>query len=131
MQDETTFETIFFRYLMGAAALAMFAAIGVYAYLGTFSRPLSDDYCEAVITNRSNPISAVIDRYTEGQWRAANRYSNLMFVGFGELLGENNLPITTAAMVLLLPMGLSWSVYEFRRFFKVEWTLQTDCFLGA
>jgi hypothetical protein len=125
------FESVFFRYLMAAAALAMFAAIGVYAYLGTFSRHLSDDYCEAVATKRSNPISAVIDRYTDGQWRAANRYSNLMFVGFGELLGENNLPITTAAMVILLPIGLSWSVYEFRRFFKVEWTLQTDCFLGA
>ncbi len=124
-------ENIFFRYLMTAAALAMFTAIGVYAYLGTFSRHLSDDYCEAVITNRSNPIRAVIDRYTEGQWRAANRYSNLMFVGFGELLGENNLPITTAAMVMLLPIGLSWSVYEFRRFLKVRWPLQTDCFLGA
>jgi hypothetical protein len=125
------FESVFFRYLMTAAALAMFAAIGVYAYLGTFSRHLSDDYCEAVRTNRSNPISAVIDRYTEGQWRAANRYSNLMFVGFGELLGENNLPITTVAMLILLPIGLSWSVYEFRRFFKVQWPLQVDCFLGA
>jgi hypothetical protein len=125
------FESVFFRYLMTAAALAMFVAIGVYAYLGTFSRHLSDDYCEAVRANRSNPISAVIERYTDGQWRAANRYSNLMFVGFGELLGENNLPITTVAMVILLPIGLSWSVYEFRRFFKVQWPLQTDCFLGA
>jgi hypothetical protein len=125
------FESVFFRYLMAAAALAMLIAIGVYAYLGTFSRYLSDDYCEAVITNRSNPISAVIDRYTEGQWRAANRYSNLMFVGFGELLGENNLPIITTMMVILLPIGLSWSAYEFRRFLKVRWPLQTDCFLGS
>jgi hypothetical protein len=124
-------EGVFIRYLMGAAALAMFVAIAVYAYLGIFSRPLSDDYCEAVKTNNSNPVSAVIDRYTEGQWRAANRYSNLMFVGFGELLGKNNLPITTMMMLILFPLGLSWSIHEFRRFFKVHWPLQMDCFLGA
>jgi hypothetical protein len=131
MQFETgKFENIFFRSIMGACVLAMLTVMGVYAYLGTFSRYLSDDYCEAVRVNHTNPLDAVIDRYTDGQWRAANRYSNLMFVGFGEWLGENNLPLVTVLMVLLWPLGLAWGVYEFRKFFKVTWPIQVDVFLG-
>lgn len=131
MQFETRkFENIFFRSIMGGCVLAMLTVMGVYAYLGTFSRYLSDDYCEAVKVNHTNPVRAVIDRYTDGQWRAANRYSNLMFVGFGEWLGENNLPVVTVLMVLLWPAGLAWSVYEFRKFFKVHWPIQVDLFLG-
>jgi hypothetical protein len=128
---QKNFGSAFFRPVMGACALAMLAAIGVYAYLGTFSRYLSDDYCEANFVNKDGPVIAVIDRYVAGEWRAANRYSNLLFVGFGELLGEHNMPITTAGMVLLWPIGLSWSVHEFRKLFKVDWPVQTDCFLGA
>ncbi len=123
-------ETVFFRYIMGLCAFAMLVAIGVYAYLGIFSRYLSDDYCEAVVVKHSNPVGAVLERYTDGSWRAANRYSNLMFVGFSEWLGPNNMQITMSSMVLLWAIGLSWSVRECRKLFNVNWSLQTDCFLG-
>lgn len=124
------YKIVFFHYLMGGCALAMLAAIGVYAYLGTFSRYLSDDYCEADRVNQSNPIAAVIERYKDGSWRAANRYSNLMFAGFSEWLGPNNMQITMSSMVLLWAVGLAWSAHEFRKFFKINWPLQVDCFLG-
>ncbi len=125
------FETIVFRYVMGLCVFAMLIAIGVYAYLGTFSRYLSDDYCEAVEVSHTNPVSAVIKRYTAGDWRAANRYSNLMFVGFSEWLGPNNMQITMSSMVLFWVIGLAWSMHEFRKFFKIDWSLQADCFLGV
>jgi hypothetical protein len=128
--DTAKLDAVFFRYIMGACALAMLVALGVYAYLGTFSRYLSDDYCEAVRVNRSSPVSAVIERFSAGDWRAANRYSNLLFVGFGELLGPNNMQITMASMVVFWAIGLAWSVHESRKFLNVNWTLQTDCFLG-
>lgn len=127
--DFKKFKTIFFHYFMGLSALAMFIAIGVYAYLGSFSRYLSDDYCEAVST-RHSIIGGVLERYEDGSWRAANRYSNLLFVGFSELLGENSMPITTTTMIMLWSVGLCWSVYEFRKLFKFNWSFQTDCFLG-
>lgn len=128
--DLRKFEVIFFRYMMGLCALAMLAAIGVYAYLGTFSRYLSDDYCEAVRVREYNPVGAVIERYQDGSWRAANRYSNLMFVGFSEWLGPNNMQITMSSMVILWAVGLAWSTHEFRKILKINWPFQTDCFLG-
>jgi hypothetical protein len=121
---------IFFRYLVSAGALAMMVVLAVYAYLGTFSRYLSDDYCEAVRVNRSSPVSAVIERFSAGDWRAANRYSNLLFVGYGELLGPDNMQITMALMVVLWGVGLACSVHQTRKFFNLNWPVQTDCFLG-
>ena len=62
----------FFRsgvFLLVAATLAYVAVI---AYLGTFSRYMSDDYCEAVSTKSSSPLTAVITRYEAGDCRAGD-----------------------------------------------------------
>ncbi len=107
--------------------LAYFAVI---AYLGSFSRYVADDYCEAVRVNSSSPFSAVIERYSVGTWRSANRYSNILFVGFSERLGENNLQVTITGMIVLWFAGLVWGAREFRKFLKINWSFQTDLFLG-
>lgn len=124
------FEEIIFRYILMICVFAMFVAIGAYAYLGTFSRYLADDYCEAVSVSKNSPIIAVIDRYTAGAWRAANRYSNLLMVGVTERFGNHNMQVTNVAMVLLWAIGLSWVVHELRRLFKVDWFLHFDIFWG-
>ncbi|MCC7119402.1 MAG: hypothetical protein IT310_12830 [Anaerolineales bacterium] len=129
--DLNKFERGLFRYVVPLGVIALLFVVGVYAYLGVFSRYWSDDYCETVRNqNASSPITAILQRYEEGSWRAANRYSNLTFVGFSEWLGPNNLPITITGMVLLWALGLSWSVSEFRQFFKTDWNFSTDIFLG-
>jgi hypothetical protein len=59
MQFETSkFETVFFRSIMGLCIFAVLGVMGVYVYLGTFSRYLSDDYCEAVKVHHTNPAVA-------------------------------------------------------------------------
>lgn len=133
MSSETSkFESRFFRYAMSACAVAMLIAIGMYAYLGTFSRYLADDYCEAVRVIESSPIAAVVERYTAENWpRATIRFSNLLFVGFSEQLGKNNMPITIFSMIFLWAAGLIWSVRELRKFLKIDWYFQTDLFVGA
>lgn len=124
--------THIFRYVIGACAFSMLAAIVMYAYLGTFSRYLSDDYCEAVRFKDSSPVAAVIERYTSENWpRATMRYSNLLLIGFSELMGKNNMPITIAAMVLLWAANLAWCVHETRKYFKIDWFYQIDIFLGT
>ena len=125
-----SYKTLFFKYMIWLCALAMLSVIGVYSYLGTYSRYLADDYCEAVRINRSSPVSAVVDRYMAGDWRAANRYSNLLFVGFSEMLGPKNMQITIASMVLLWAIGLTWSVHEFRKYLGIHWANPMDWFLG-
>lgn len=116
--------------LVWMSVLSSTFVLGLYAYLGTFSRYLSDDYCEAVRVNRSTPIQAVIDRYSDGAWRAASRYSNITFVGFSETLGENSIPITTTLMIVFYATGLCWSISETRKLFNINWHLSVDYFLG-
>src|SRR5689334_15090944 len=97
------------------AGLCMFVAVCVYMYLGIFSRYLSDDYCEAVYVTVDSPFGAVLNRYMNGEWRAANRYSNLLFVGFSEWLGPHNLQVITPLMILLWAIGLVWLIHEARK----------------
>jgi len=121
-----------YKSMIGLCALAMLTTIGVFAYLGTYSRYLADDYCESVRVNKaSSPVSAVIERYQAGSWRAANRYSNLLFVGFSEWLGRDAMQITMTSMVLLWAAGLIWSIHEIRKYLKINSFFQMDIFLGA
>lgn len=125
------FEKKNFRYILMTCLAAMLITIGMYAYLGTFSRYLADDYCETVSVIKDSPIEAVVVRYSAGEWRAANRYSNLLFVGIGEMLGRNNMQIMIVSMTLLWVVGLSWSAHEIRRFLNIDWFLSLDIFWGA
>jgi hypothetical protein len=135
MQLETKkIEVFFFRYIMSACIFAMLTTIVIYAYLGTFSRYLADDYCEAVRVQESSPIEAAFSRYTTEVWSTARpsmRYSNLFFVGVSELLGEDNMQITIPVMVLLWVIGLTWSIYEIRKLLEINWRFQMDLFLGV
>ena len=125
-----SFESKYFRYILWLGLVAMLAAVGMYAYLGTFSRYFADDYCEAVRVNRESPVVAVSERYLAGSTRSANRYSNLFFVGVSELLGRNSIPITIPVMVILWVTGLSWCVRELRRSLRIDWLLPVDVFWG-
>ena len=124
------FEFIFTRYVMGLSVLALAFAVGMFAYLGRFSRYMADDYCEAVRVRSSSPIDATIERYLAGAHRAADRYSNILFVGFSELLGNGNLQITIVSLVILWGLGLVWCVHEIRMCLKVIWPVACDFFLG-
>lgn len=113
------------------SVLAMLVAMAVYAYLGSFSRYIADDYCEAVRVTTVSPIQAVLDRYSDGAFRSANRYSNILFVGFSEMLGQNSIPVTMVLMVVLWTLGLSWLVHETRKITGIEWSPLVDIFLGG
>ncbi|RJP51739.1 MAG: hypothetical protein C4557_07440 [Anaerolineaceae bacterium] len=124
------FETVFFRYVMTISVLALLSVTLIYVYLGTFSRYIADDYCEAVRVTSASPVQAVLDRYSVGAWRAANRYSNLLFVGVSESLGGNNMPFAIASMSLLWLVGLTWSAREVGKLLKMNWVFETDLFIG-
>ncbi len=112
-----------------ATMLAYMAAI---AYLGTFTRYMADDYCDAVITQSSSPVDAVIGRYEDGSWRAANRYSNLFFAGVVEsALGSRSVSIIPVVMLILWGMGLVYLIQQARTLAGIEWHLLTDIFLAA
>jgi len=132
MQFETkNYKTVIFHYVLGVCTFALLAVIGLYAYLGAFSRYLGDDYCEAMLFKDASPVSAVIERYTTGNWpRATMRYSNLLFEGFSELLGKNSMPITITFTAALWVIGLIYAIHELRKSLKINWPFQMDLFLG-
>ncbi len=111
--------------------LAQLLVISIYIYLGVFSRYIADDYCEAMRFEDKSLIGAVVERYLDGDWRAANRYSNLLFVGLGERLGSDNMQIVIMGMVVLWAIGLIWLVHEIRRILGIRWHVLTDANLGA
>ena len=111
--------------------MAFAVGLFVFVYLGLFSRHLADDYCEAVQVNISSPAQAVMERYLTGNLRSANRYSNLLFVGFSEWLGRNSMQITIPSMILLWVAGLTWGIHEIRKTLNVNWFFQMDIFFGA
>ncbi|MBL8051331.1 MAG: hypothetical protein JNM46_08925 [Anaerolineales bacterium] len=119
------------RYIIIVGIFAFCIAIGLYAYLGSFSRYIADDYCETVRMSSTTLINAVVERYSVGAWRAANRYSNILFVGLSEMLGENAMQVTIAGMVSLWAVGLIWSIYEARRLFNIHWNFHFDLLLGV
>jgi hypothetical protein len=124
-------KTLIFRYIVFLCAFAVLLAVVSYAYLGVFSRYLGDDYCEAMLFKDDSPFGGVVKRYTEGNWpRATMRYSNLLFVGFSELLEKNNMPITIVSMISLWVAGLTYAVREARKSIKVNWGFQVDSFLA-
>ena len=84
------------------------------------------------ITKAYSPLGAVINRYEDGQWRAANRYSNLLFVGVVEaLLGKQNLQIIPAVLMFLWVIGLVYLVRQVRQVAGIQWHIYMDIFLGV
>lgn len=128
---QLNFRNIFFRYIVGAGVLSLLLAAGLYAYLGSFSRYGGDDYCEAARIRQSSPFAAVFERYFFEDWpRATMRYSNLLFVGFSELLGSYSMPVTMASMVVLWFAGTVWGTYELRKLLNIHWDFLLDLFVG-
>ncbi len=127
MNPKRSFQLIALLYIVGS--LTFLAAI---AYLGTFTRHMSDDYCESYVTQTYSPLGAVVNRYEEGSWRAANRYSNLLFVGIMEsLLGWRNIEIIPAVLVTLWAIGLIYLVHQVRKVAGIEWHIFMDILLGT
>src|SRR6266498_4046741 len=75
---------------------AMLIVLALYAYLGTFSRYGSDDYCLSAFFLQGNLIRAMIRRYFE----ASSRYTNILFIGFvDKIFGWYNVAILPALML--------------------------------
>lgn len=122
----------FFRIAVLLQITGMLAFLAVISYLGTFTRYMADDYCESYITKSYSPLGAVINRYEGGQWRAANRYSNLLFVGIVEsMLGKKNIEIVPVALMFLWTLSLVFLVRQARKLAGIQWHIYMDVFLGV
>ena len=110
-QDPWFFSVLIFGILSTSIGLA------VYAYLGTFSIYISDDYCNSSFFLSGDLLTQMIDRYT----RSSNRMSNILFIGISELFGPRNIAVLPAAMLVLFVAGLYKLLFEIQQTMNLGW----------
>jgi hypothetical protein len=118
---------IFLRLALGLGAAAMLAALGVFAYLGTFTRYLADDYCDTILVTGGSVWGALLNRYLT----ISDRYSNLLFTALSEFLLPRRIETIPVIMIVLWVVALVWLVREIRLALGFGWPFLADAFLGA
>ena len=111
------------------AILVTLIALGLYAYLGTFSRYTSDDYClSAFFVQDGDFISAMTLRYET----SSSRYTNILFIGFADkALGWYNPAILPALMLTVFVLGLFFLLDQIQNLLHLEWKGALTFYLAA
>jgi hypothetical protein len=105
MISNTTSNHHFLRVALLLQSLSLLVGLGVFAYLGTFSRYGADDYCfSRRLMQTDNLIEATIVWYMN----TSNRYTTMLLVGMSEWFGSSAIRYLPALAILLWVGGLSW-----------------------
>jgi hypothetical protein len=104
-----------------AFILVFILILAGYAYRGTFSRYLQDDYCYSAQVMSRDFFSAQLDSYMRVMPYNSDRYSLTLFSGFAELLGGPKFdPYLPALSIVFWAAGL-WLVFrEWQKAFKIK-----------
>ncbi len=109
-------------------ALSASVPLAVYAYLGSFSRYLADDYCASTYLFTSQNIF-------EATWRAyflwANSYSRLMFSQLIEFGGVNGIRVMVGVEILIWVFLLAWMFYEIATLLRIRIALSGFVWLAC
>ena len=122
---------VLFNAIVGLLIATELFAIGVFSYLGTFSRYISDDYCEAVITRGGAVLPVAFGIYMEGIFRGTNRFTKFLFLALAEKLGGYNVQILPALMIFVWLVGLIWSANQFRKLVSICLPIIFDYFVAV
>ena len=87
----------------------MLCALGVYAYLGTFTRYMADDYATASILVTKGFWGA--QHYWWTHW--SGRFSFTFIVSFVELFGLRFVPILPSLIIAIWLFGVTWASIPF------------------
>ncbi|MBI5932452.1 MAG: hypothetical protein HY867_01995 [Chloroflexi bacterium] len=107
-------------------AITSAAALSIYAYVAAFIRPIGDDYCISARLIGYDPLTASLIKY----WYTSNRFSNEMAAWVTDLFGPRGVALLAVASLLLWLAGLTWTLFEAARLFKVRWDLWTGILLA-
>ena len=105
--------------VLSIGSFTILTALGLYAYLGTFSRYGSDDYCLSAFFRQDNLLNAMVFRY----FNASSRYTNILFIGLADtILGWYNVAILPAFMLILFVFGLYLLLKEINEIAEWGWS---------
>ncbi|HLF74179.1 MAG TPA: hypothetical protein VI524_07535, partial [Anaerolineales bacterium] len=101
--------------------------LGLYAYLGTFSRYGSDDYCLSAFFLQDDLATAMIRRY----FHASGRYTNILFIGLvDKVFGWYNVAVLPPLMLSLLALGLNLLLKEIGDMLGLGWSRWIPLFMA-
>lgn len=115
------------RIALWIGATLTLVSVGIFVYLGTFTRYLADDYCDTVQATTRPLLAALIQRYLT----VSDRYSNLLYDALSERVFPRNVQILPVVMIILWTIALIWLVREIAQLADLRWPLAVDVFLGA
>jgi hypothetical protein len=102
--------------------------LALYAYLGTFSRYGSDDYCLSAFFLQGDLISRLIRRY----YVTSGRYTNILFIGLvDKIFGWHNVAILPPLMLILFVWGLYLLLKEIGEMVGLGWSRWIVLFLAV
>ena len=102
--------------------------LAIFAYLGTFSRYTSDDYCLSAFFLNDD----LIDQMTRRYFVSSSRYTNILFIGLADaIFGWYNVAILPALMLILFVFGLYLMLKEVERIFILGWNSWMTFFLAS
>jgi hypothetical protein len=106
-------------FVIWAGIFTTLAALALYAYLGTFSRYVSDDYCLSAFFLTDDLWSAMVRRY----YVSSSRYTNIVFIGLADkLFGWYNVAILPGLMLGLFVLGLYLFLKEISEMLRWGWS---------
>lgn len=120
-------ETAFLNIALGAWFTATLIALGIFAYLGTFTRYLADDYCDTVLVTGGSVFDALLHRYLT----ISDRYSNLLYTAMTEFVAPRRINVLPVVMIILWAIAMVWLVYEIKQLSGIRWPFLIDLCLGA
>lgn len=106
---------------------AMLVALALFAYLGTFTRYLADDYCSAAALKTNGFWGA--QSYWWQSW--SGRYSFSFVISLVEMLGLRIVPILPGLAIALWLFSIVWGFLPLLRNLKVSRAVAGALFLAS
>ena len=121
-------EEPYFWLALSVGILTTSIGLGVYAYLGTFSRYGSDDYCLSAFFLQDDLLSRMISRY----FTTSGRYTNILFIGLlDKIFGRYSVAILPPLMLILFVLGLYLLLKEIEEMVALGWSRWIAFFMAV
>lgn len=124
---ETQSEEHLFWFALFLGVLITAIGLALFAYLGTFSRYTSDDYCLSAFFLNDD----LLDQMTRRYFVSSSRYTNILFIGLvDKIFGWYNVAILPGLMLILFVLGLYLLLKEIAHILLLGWNNWMTVFLA-
>jgi len=100
-----------FNWMIALGIIILTITLLSYAFLGTFSRYLADDYCFSDLIKNKGTHGGLVYFYDN----ISNRFGAFLFVAVSEIIGEASIRLLPGVMIFILVVSLTWNAFWLSR----------------